>query len=131
VNEADLQAPFIASDGWEYACVADCILNEPRYSYYNVQLDRYLDLKDYAAAQSFREHYTRFRASSAYVDDVACGNNHSVAGHTFHEAGIIFRNWLLTNSGAAEGVCEPAAGQTAADPVHAADQPAVPRRMGS
>jgi hypothetical protein len=133
VNGFDPQAPFIASDGWEYASVADKLLDAPPCdSYYNQQLARYIELEKRAAVEDFRKNYLRFRASSAYNDDHARGRGRGPGGAlNFSYAASDYFNWLLADAAAAKGVRSALAGEAPADSVHAADQPPVPRRVGA
>jgi hypothetical protein len=87
VNDFDPQAPFIGSDGVEYACLADKLIDKPRESYFNHQIERYRsELIDgepcYAAREAwFRRKYVAFRASSSYHDEEAEGVEQFTGGN--------------------------------------------------
>lgn len=89
----DPQAPFIGSDGVEYACLADKILNKPRASYFNQQVERYVEAGQLANLAVFRKKWAAFRQSAQYDDATAEGIVHSAFWTDFSVAAVAFFNW--------------------------------------
>lgn len=89
----DPQAPFIGSDGVEYACLADKILGKPRASYFNQQVKRYIQADQLANLAVFRKKWAAFRQSAQYDDATAEGVVRGAFYTDFSTAAIAFFNW--------------------------------------
>lgn len=100
-HDFDPQAPFIASDGIEYASVADRILGKPRESYFNEQVRRYQEDGFAPLVAPFRRLYDQYRKNPHYHANIEVGRVDCDGRRHFDSAGADFYEWCTENGVAA------------------------------
>ena len=112
LHDFDPQKPFIASDGLEYACAADKLLDTPIDNWRNRRI------------QAERAHGASEKAIRDWVR-LYDGDDPSHA--TLTSLATIAAVARYSHQPRADGA---GPGQAPADPVHPADQPPLPRWLG-